>query len=64
MSFRDKREQAGRTVLEVSRILEISPAAVYQWEAGETRPRTSFLPTLAKLYDCTVDELLAENHGV
>ena len=36
----------------------VSQQAVVKWESGETMPAYSRLKTLAKIYDCTVDELL------
>lgn len=61
MAFKEARERAGKSVLEVSRFLGVSPQAVYQWEWGETAPRLSFLGKMADMYGCTVDELLSAN---
>lgn len=36
----------------------ITQQAVAKWEAGEALPRAERLIQLAKLYGCTVDELL------
>jgi transcriptional regulator with XRE-family HTH domain len=41
--------------------LHVSDAAVYQWETGVTTPSAKRLPEIAKLYGCTVDELLRED---
>jgi transcriptional regulator with XRE-family HTH domain len=41
----------------------VTDAAVYMWETGVTRPRTSILVKLARLYHCSVDELLIDNPG-
>jgi transcriptional regulator with XRE-family HTH domain len=60
MSFREQRKKAGLTQLEVAKLLEITDAAVNQWETGKTMPSTKRLTELAKLYGCTVDELLKE----
>lgn len=54
------RKKAGLTQAQVAEALGISDAAVNQWEKGKTFPKTEFLPKLAKLLDCTVDELLRE----
>lgn len=62
MAFKEARERAGKSVLEVSRSLGVSPQAVYQWEWGETAPRLSFLGKLAEMYGCSVDELLSADH--
>lgn len=58
MRFREQRKKAGLTQKEVAELLEITDAAVNQWETGKTMPSTKRLAELAKLYGCTVDELL------
>ncbi len=45
---------------EVARTLGIRPSAVSKWECGLSKPRIERLPALAKLYGCTVEELLAD----
>ena len=60
MSFRKARLSAGLTVAQVMEELKVSDAAVYQWETGTTIPNGKRLPEIAKLYGCTVDELLEE----
>nr|DAG70356.1 MAG TPA: SOS-response transcriptional repressor [Caudoviricetes sp.] len=37
----------------------VTRIAVYFWEDGTCAPAVKRLPELAKLYGCTVDELLA-----
>lgn len=58
MGMREARLRAGLSVREVMGALGVSDAAVYQWETGETTPSAKRLPKIAKLYGCTVDELL------
>lgn len=60
MGFREARIKAGKSVREVMFEMGVSDAAVYMWESGENRPRADKLPKLAKLYGCTVEELLSE----
>lgn len=60
MSFRKARQRAGLSVAQVMEKLHVSDAAVYQWETGVTTPSAKRLPEIAKLYGCTVDELLRE----
>ena len=57
----EHRLRAQKSVLEVSRLLEVSPSAIYQWERGETRPAVENLKKLAKLYGCPADDLLKED---
>ena len=61
MGLKESREKAGYSVLEASRLLCVSPAAIYQWEYGWHTPNSKRLPQIAKLYGVTVDELLKEN---
>ena len=48
------------TQREVAKALGVKSAAVSKWECGKSKPKTSMLPAIAKLYGCTVDELLAD----
>lgn len=61
MGFREAREKAGLTVLQAARQLETSRMTVYNWENGAYTPKAYKLPKIAKLYDCTIDELLLKN---
>ena len=61
MSFRELRIRAGLSVAQVMAALKVSDAAVYMWETGVSKPSTKRLPQLAKLYNCTIDELLSDN---
>ena len=58
MGFREARLKAGKTVREVMEALNVSDAAVYLWETGETRPKLDNLIKLAELYGCTIDDLV------
>ncbi len=60
MSFLSARTRAGYSQRRVAKEIGISDAAVSMWETSKTRPRAALLPQLAKLYGCTVDELLSE----
>jgi transcriptional regulator with XRE-family HTH domain len=60
MAIKERRKVAGLTQQQVADSLGISDAAVVQWEKGKTLPKTEFLPKLAKLFGCTIDELLKE----
>ena len=60
MSFKEQRKRAGLTQMEVAKQLGVTDSAVNQWETGKTTPNTKRLSELARLYNCTVDELLKE----
>lgn len=60
MSIKRIRESKNMTQSDVAAVLKISRTTVAMWEAGESMPRAEKLIQLAKLFDCTVDELLEE----
>lgn len=45
---------------EVAKALDVARATVAMWESGKSKPRADTLLKLAKLYQCTVDDLLSE----
>jgi transcriptional regulator with XRE-family HTH domain len=47
--------------MDVARNVGVKQAAVSSWERGVSTPRKSILLALARLYACTVDELLRED---
>lgn len=49
------------TQREVAAILGVRPSAVSKWEQGLAKPRADKLPVIAKLYGCTIEELLADS---
>ena len=48
------------TQREVAKIIGVKESAVSKWERGRSKPRADKLPQLAKLYGCSIEELLAE----
>ena len=63
MKLRNARVSAGLSVSDVMRELGVSDAAVYQWETGQTQPKVANLVKLAKLYGCSVDDLIDDERG-
>ena len=61
MSFRSAREKRGISALEAAEKLGVTDAAIYQWECGISLPTAKRLPEIAKLYGCTIDELLEKD---
>lgn len=45
---------------EVAKALGVGQSAVSKWEKGLAKPRADKLPAIAKLYGCTIEELLAD----
>ena len=56
--FRGLRISAGLTQKEVADYLGISQVSVWQWENNENMPRADKLPAIAKLFGCTVNDLI------
>lgn len=60
MTLRERREAAGLLQEDVAKKVNVTQAAVSRWESGYTkRISRKYHKKLAKLYGCTVDELLA-----
>lgn len=57
-TFRELREAAGLTQLEVATTLGATPGAVYKWEKGENEPSLRYLIPLARLFNVTTEELI------
>lgn len=45
---------------DVARLIDVDQTAVSYWESGKTRPLKKHRKRLAKLYGCSVDELMAD----
>ncbi|WP_295735804.1 helix-turn-helix transcriptional regulator [uncultured Oscillibacter sp.] len=58
MGLKEARKRAGLTAKDVALSLGVTFQNVYNWENGSYLPPSKRLPELAKLYGCTVDELL------
>ena len=59
-SFSKMRYLAGITQLDAVEKLNVTQGAISQWEQGDCFTRAEILPQIAKLYNCTVDELLQD----
>ena len=49
-----------RLNIDVAKKMNVDQGCVSKWESGETRPSRKYHKKLARLYGCTVDELLRE----
>lgn len=58
MAFAQARQKAGLSQAQVAKELGVDQSAVCRWETGKNMPRSALLVLMAKLYNCTVDELL------
>lgn len=48
---------------DVARKLEVDQTTVSAWESGKNKPLTKYRKKLARLYGCTVQELMEEQDG-
>ena len=61
MSFLSARRKAGLSQAVAGERLGVAAAAVCQWETGKTYPDPRRLPEIAKLYGCSIEELLTDD---
>ena len=61
MSILTVRKRAGLKQADLAKALGISVAAVSTWESGRSNPTADKLPVIAKLCDCTIEEILKED---
>ena len=61
MTFKELRERAGVTQEYIALQLDVEQASVSRWENGTTFPSTAKLSPLAKILNCTIDELLEKD---
>ena len=54
-AMREKKDMSQQAVaLEIG----VEHSTVAKWESGKSRPRAELLPKLAKLFGCSIEELL------
>ena len=58
MTMAFARKRAGLLQRQVVDALGVSIGTVAMWDTERNKPRAAMLPKIAKLYNCTVDELL------
>ncbi len=63
MSFFSARKKAGLSQREAADKLGVSDVAVCHWETGKHQPKAKLLIEIAKLYNCSVDDLLRSDGG-
>ena len=56
-AIKDYRKKTGVTQSDLAIALGVTQATVAMWETGEALPRADKLPKLAKILNCTVDDL-------
>lgn len=61
IALRKNREKLKLTQEHLAQYCGVDRATVSKWETGEYMPRADKLPKLAKLLNCTVDDLLRKD---
>lgn len=61
VTLRELREAVGLTQAQVAKKLVVDQGAVSNWERGINPPSRKYHKKLAKLYGCSVDDLLEGN---
>ena len=62
--LKELREQNGLSMLQLSKKINASDAAICKWENGTHEPKASYIYALADYFQITTDELLGrENYG-
>ena len=57
-NFKTLRQQANLTQTKAAQLLNVTQATISNWESGKSLPSIKTLFAVAKLYKCSVDELL------
>lgn len=60
MNIKVQREKRGITQMVLSEKMKVTQATISMWESGEVRPTADKLPLLARVLECTIDELYGE----
>jgi len=58
LNIANMRLKAGMTQRELSGKIGVAISTVAMWETGKSFPKTSMLPKLTQVLNCTADELL------
>ena len=59
MKFKSLRLDSKLSQQALATLMKVDQTAISQWETGRTLPRADRLPELAKIFDCSVDELFS-----
>lgn len=61
--IREMRQKKQISQEELARLLGVDRSSVARWETGANHPRASKLMMLAKIFSCTLDELMNIKKG-
>lgn len=57
VKIKELRKKAKISQSKLADQLNIRQSTVAMWESGTNRPRTEMLPALARIFECSIDEL-------
>ena len=57
-SFKNMRKRRNLTLEYVAQKVGVSHVAVLKWENGVNAPNAKYLPKLARLFRCSLDDIL------
>lgn len=60
--FRKYRMKAGLLQETAAATLDVDRSTIAKWETGIAKPRADKLPAIAKLYSCSIGDLLDEDN--
>lgn len=60
MNFRQFRLSNNMTQEQVAQDMNVRRTTVAMWESGKSKPRAELLPKLARLFKCSIEELLED----
>lgn len=60
MNLKNCRHRAKMTQRDIAGKLNVTDQTVYRWESGSRAPSIKTIKELAKILDCTMDELLSD----
>ena len=55
--IKEKRQAANMTQAFIAEAMQVDRTAVTKWETGEAMPRADKLPQLAKILNCSIEDL-------
>lgn len=58
MTLKELRRKAGLRQVDVAKKLRVDQAAVSKWESGENTPLRKHQEKLAKLYGCSIEDIV------
>ncbi len=58
MGIRSKRKEKNLTQAELAKMVGVDKSAVSQWELGNNFPTVPKLQEMARIFDCSIEELI------